>query len=144
MRREDRFVMSHKPYAVALSSLRTQRNEGQAGPYWYCTVTAVWFRRRRTGRSGPLVTVACIGSLWNHQRPEPADAEAFLHAHTDGRYGGNCKGRWDGAGYWGAEEPEVAAQHLEVLRPMLASYEQDPSNPRAVAERGYDGWWTFR
>ena len=133
--------MSHKPYAVDLSSLRTARNEGQAGPYWYCTVNAVWFRRRRTGRTGPLVTVACIGTLWNHQRPEPANAEAFVLAHTDGRYGGDCQGRWDGSGYWGAENPDVMAQHLAILRPMLDGYAQDSKTP--PIPEGYDGWFTF-
>lgn len=142
MRCETRFVMSHKPYAVDLSSLRTARDEGHAGPFWYCTVRAVWFRRRRTGRTGPLVTVACIGTLWNHQRPEPVNAEAFVLAHTDGRYGGDCAGRWDGAGYWGSEDPDVMAKHLAILRPMLDGYEQSPQSP-AIPD-GYDGWWTFQ
>lgn len=142
MRRESRFVMSHKPYAVDLSSLRTTRHEGNVGPFWYCTVRAVWFRRRRSGRTGPLVTVACLGSLWDHQRPEPADAEEFLLAHTDGRYGGSCDGRWDGSGYWGSEAPDVMATHLKALRPMLDGYTRDPENP--PIPDGYDGWWTFR
>lgn len=145
MRRETRFVMSHKPYAVDLSSLLTTRQEGQAGPFWFCTVNAVWFRRKRRGGFGPngaVVTVACIGTLWNHQRPEPADAEAFVRAHTDGRYGGDCQGRWDGSGYWGAEDLTVQAEHLAVLKPMLTAYDDDPKNP-AVPD-GYDGWWTFQ
>lgn len=141
MRREDRFVMSRKPYAVDLSSLLTTRKEGRAGPFWYCSVRAVWFRRRRTGRTGPLVTVACVGSLATHQRPEPADGEAFLCAYTDGRYGGDCAARWDGTGYWGAEDPIVVAKHLELLRPMLDAYADNPHDP--VAPAGFDGWWTF-
>lgn len=146
MRREDRFVMSHKPYAAELSSLSGAMRTGYQGREYYSgVIRAVWFRRRRRGGYGPggaVVTVACIGTLWCSQDDRPADGREFLERHTDGRYGGNCIGRWDGIGYWGAENPDVMAEHLKVLRPMLASYEQDPKNPQAPA--GYDGWWTFQ
>jgi hypothetical protein len=69
------------------------------------------------------------------QHPEPADAHEFLTQHTDGRYGGDCEGRWDGERYWGAQEPAVIEQHLALLRPMLANYPNIPD--------GYDGWWRF-
>lgn len=122
MIREAEFVLSHRPYAVDLAGLKTT-GHGRA------TLDAVWFRRRRG------VTVACVGRLWDHQRPDPVDAAEFLTRHDDGRYGGDCLGRWDGARYWGAQEPDVAARHLELLRPMLAAYPAAPA--------GYDGWWRF-
>lgn len=127
MRREDRFVMSHKPFAVDLSSLREERG------FFY--VDAVWFRRRRN------ITVACVGNLHTIQRPAPSTAREFLERYDDGRYGGHCEGRWDGHGYWGTENPAVAARHQELLRPMLDGYSGNPKNP--VPPTGFDGWWTF-
>ncbi|MEW2415272.1 hypothetical protein AB0953_16375 [Streptomyces sp. NPDC046866] len=132
MIREDRFLISRKPYAVDLGSLHGSRMEtpqGRNDYYFDGRIGAVWFRRRNG------MTVACIGELWDLQYPEPASARAFLEQHEDGRYGGDCQGRWDGVGYWGAERPEIVAQHLAVLQPMLANY---PALPP-----GYDGWWRF-
>jgi hypothetical protein len=121
MIREEKFVLSHRPYAVDLSSLDTDREPP--------TVRAAWFRRRKG------VLVAAVGVLWDVQRPVPADAAEFLARHDDGRYGGDCLGRWDGSRYWGAQEPEAAAAHLDLLRPMLASYPGIPP--------GFDGWYVF-
>ena len=122
MFREDRFILSHRPYAIAPSSLHTDNKHT-------ATVNAVWYRRRNG------LTIACIGYLWDIQNPAPQDAAEFLARHTDGRYGGKCRGRWDGKRYWGAQDPEVIAAHLELLRPMLADYPTVPA--------GYDGWWRF-
>ena len=130
MIREDRFLISRKPYAVDLTSLRIsdpgERYDGS--PTCTARIDAVWFRRR----SG--VTVACVGDLWDHQTP-PADAAQFLAQHDDGRYGGTCHGRWDGENYWGAQRPEEIEQHLALLRPMLDNYPDVPPS--------YDGWWRF-
>lgn len=128
MIREDRFLISRRPYAVDLSSLRTEPSPG-ATSRWWCHIDAVWFRRRQG------VTVACIGTLRDLQDTAPGDAAEFLARHTDGRYGGDCEGRWDGIGYWGAQEPDVIAAHLELLRPMLDNFPAIPA--------GYDGWWRF-
>ncbi len=122
MIREPRFLISHKPYAVDLTSLRTDDHDT-------APINAVWYRRRRGA------TVACIGRQWDIQTPAPQDAAEFLARHTDGRHGGTCEGRWDGTGYWGAQEPDVIAADLEILRPMLANYPAIPA--------GYDGWWRF-
>jgi hypothetical protein len=127
MRREDRFVMSHKPFAVDLSSLREEHD--------FSYVDAVWFRRRRG------VAVACIGNLHAILHPAPSTALEFCERHTDGRHSGDCQGRWDGTGYWDAEQPSVAAKHLAILRPMLDDYAHDPKNP--VIPAGYDGWYVF-
>jgi hypothetical protein len=124
MIREERFTLSHRPYAVDLASLRCHETTRRA------EADAVWFRGRRG------VTVACIGVLWDYQRTAPGTTVEFLYAHDDGRYGGDCKGRWDGVRYWGAQEPDVAAAHLEILRPMLAGY---PACPEP-----FTGWWCFR
>ena len=136
MIREARFVMSHRQYAVDLANLTISSRTGYQGrEFFYGAVRAVWFRRRKG------VTVACIGILWDSQDTRPADGRAFLLGHEDGRYGGDCLGRWDGSGYWGSENPDVMAEHLELLRPMLASYEQDPKNP--ALPDGFDRWWRF-
>ena len=114
--------MSRRLYAVDLGSLRPDRG-------WW-KADAVWFRRKDG------ITAACIGYLHDLQEPAPADAAEFLRRYTDGRNGGQCEGRWDGEGYWGAyEAPEVMAEHLALLRPMLDTYPAIPT--------GYDGWWKF-
>lgn len=133
MIREDRFLISRKPFAVDLDTLRGSRTDTPQGLndyYFSGQIDAVWFRRRKG------VTVACIGTLWDLQHPEPANAREFLTQHEDGRYGGDCAGRWDGDGYWGHERPDIQARHLAILRPMLANY---PAVPK-----GFDGWWTFQ
>lgn len=130
MHREDKFLISRKPYAVDLGSFRRTERAPDKTWAWY-TVNAVWFRGRKTK------PVACIGDLHTIiDDPAPADATEFLERYTDGRYGGDCHGRWDGTGYWGAEDLDTQAQHLAILRPMLANYPALPD--------GYDGWWTFQ
>lgn len=129
MRREDEFVMSHRPYAVDLTSLRWNDIGGPGLVSHQGRIDAAWFRRR----SG--VTVACVGTLWDFQNETTDDARDFLSRHDDGRYGGDCEGRWDGSRYWGAQVPDTIAQHLALLRPMLAAYPGVPD--------GYDGWWRF-
>ena len=130
MNRTDRFLISQKPYAVDLNTLRTARKERQDGSaFYFGRIDAVWFRRKQG------VTVACVGTLWDFQDAQPASAREFLERHTDGRYGGDCDGRWDGERYWGAQHPETIEQHLALLRPMLSAYPALPD--------GYDGWWTF-
>lgn len=126
MRREDRFVQSHAPYAVDLGSLRI----GPSSMPSHCRIDAVWFRRRKGA------TVAVIGYLWDFQSAPPRDVHEFLAEHDDGRYGGHATGRWDGHGYWGVEDPAEVKRHLDILRPMLENHPAVPA--------GFDGWWTFR
>lgn len=135
MKRETRFLISRKPFAVDLATLTASQHPRGDRYALRGTVNAVWFRRQ----SG--TTRACLGTLglWSHYLPEPVDLDdpvAVLSADLDGRYGGDCHGRWDGARYWGAQEPHVQALHLTVLEPMLANY---PALPE-----GHDGWWTFQ
>lgn len=126
MIREERFLLSRKQYAADLSSMTVDEGER----WHWVHIKAVWYRRRRG------VTVACIGELRDRQDSVPMDAVEFLERYTDGRYGGDCWGRWDGERYWGAQEPAVMAAHLALLRPMLKGY------PMALP--GFDGWWTFQ
>ena len=133
---EDRFLISRRPYAVDLESLQvasyqpTYNGGVPTGRTIYnATINAVWFRRRKGA------TVACIGELWDSWRESTDDVYQALEWMDTGRYGGDCKGRWDGERYWGAQEPETIERHLAVLRPMLANFPDIPA--------GYDGWWTF-
>jgi hypothetical protein len=130
MIRDTSFRISQRPYAVDLTTLRGGMQPRQdGGEYYQGRIDAVWFRRRKG------VTVACIGTLWDLQDEKPADAVTFLERHTDGRYGGDCDGRWDGKSYWGTGTLDEQARHLAVLRPMLDAYPAIPD--------GYDGWWRF-
>jgi hypothetical protein len=131
--REDRFVLSHRPYAVDLASLRIEVSEpwgAMTEPHYWGHINAAWFRRRKG------VTVACVGELRDLQDAMPGSGPEFVERATDGRYGGDCIGRWDGERYWGAQEPDVIAEHLALLRPMLANY--------PIVPAGYDGWWTYQ
>lgn len=127
MIREDRFILSRRPYAVDLGGLRvTEIGEG----YTTATVGAIWFRRRR-GQ-----TVAVYGELWDHQNPPPLSATGFLARHDDGRYGGRALARWDGSTLWAPETPfELASLRQEALQRALTNYPEVPD--------GYNGWWTF-
>lgn len=132
MIRETEFVLSHKQYAVNLSGLHIQRHEPDdwfTYPWYTIAADAVWYRRRKG------VTIACIGHLRTSSNAHPIDVRQFLEEYTDGRYGGDCVGRWDGTGYWGNVPLSTQEQHLAVLRPMLAAYPAVPA--------GYDGWWRF-
>lgn len=134
MIRDDRFLISQRPYAVDLATLTGKQDEHGERISYSGSVRALWFRRQ----SG--VTRACLGTLglWALNLPEPIDVDdphAVLSADLDGRYGAVCEGRWDGEHYWGAQRPEEIEQHLGVLRPMLANYPALPA--------GYDGWWRF-
>ncbi|MFF7184674.1 hypothetical protein ACFZAR_05445 [Streptomyces sp. NPDC008222] len=135
MIREDRFLISRKPFAVDLSTVTGEQHPRGDLYAFSGTASAIWFRRQNGA------TRACLGSLklWSHYLPEPldlADPAAILSADLDGRYGGDCHGRWDGERYWGAQEPFVQSLHLTLLEPMLANYPALPD--------GYDGWWTFQ
>jgi hypothetical protein len=134
MIRDEKFVLSRRPYAVDLDSLTTSESANSSSVY--ATVRAVWFRRRRSHYStGPMRTVACIGYLREYQ-PPPRDAQHFLKEMNDGRYGGHCEARWDGETLWAPEATEAQRQEfLAVLEPMLKNYPEVPP--------GFDGWWHF-
>jgi hypothetical protein len=136
MKREEKFVMSHKPFAVDLATFRDGELYDHGGRFSvHAKIDAVWYRRK----DGE--TRACVGvlGLWSQNLKEPVDPldpVAVLSADLDSRYGGDCWARWDGTGYWGAERPETVAQQMALLRPMLENFPEIPD--------GYDGWWTFR
>jgi hypothetical protein len=132
--RDDRFLISRKAFAIDLSTVTGTQHPRSDLHAFSGRANAVWYRRKDG------VTRACIGTLmlFSHYLPEPvdlADPRAILSADLDGRYGGDCDGRWDGERYWGAQEPAVMKQHLAVLRPMLENCPVIPD--------GYDGWWRF-
>ena len=133
MIREEKFIQSHAPYAVDLYSFTPR------GPdYRQARIRAAWFRRRRGSWGGELATVACAGYIPECLiTPEPVTGADFLARMTDGRYGGDCRARWDGHNLWAPEmgEDERAA-YKALLVPMLDNF---PAIPE-----GWDGWWTFR
>lgn len=137
MIREDKFLISKRPYAVFLDSLHVQHSPSReyapgqwSAEHWRGDIDAVWFRRRRGE------TVACYGQLWDLQDVEPKDGEAFLLAHEDGRYGGSTEARWDGVGLWSnGLSLDNEKFCLDILRPMLENF---PALPP-----GTDGWWRF-
>ncbi|MHA4819457.1 hypothetical protein ACXZ65_34470 [Streptomyces aculeolatus] len=141
MIRAERFLISHKPFAVNLSTLdsdkQTAQNEGTEHErhHYRGRIAAVWFRRRRG------TTYACLGSLklWSHNLRQPiadtTDPVQVLSADLDSRYGGDCYGRWDGERYWGSQKPFEQDLHLALLESTLANYPAVPD--------GYDGWWRF-
>lgn len=123
MRYEPRYVASHRPYAVDLSTLRVT-------DYGAHRIEALWFRRRK----GMLAAV--IGEIWDHQTPAPATAIDFLHGHADGRYGGRGLARWDGETLWAPNQPyELAQARQKILATALTYF------PRVPAR--WDAWWTF-
>jgi hypothetical protein len=135
MIRETRFLISRRPYAIDLSTVAGDLHQRGDLHAFSGRANAVWYRRQNG------TTRACIGTLmlFSHYRPEPLNLDNphdVLTADLDGRYGGDCHGRWDGERYWGAQEPAVMEQHLAILRPMLADY--------PVVPGGFDGWWTFQ
>jgi hypothetical protein len=134
MIRDTKFLISRKPFAIDLATVTATQHERGDRYALSGTANALWFRRKEG------TTRACLGTLklWHHFLTEPVDLtdpRAILSANLDGRYGGDCHARWDGTGYWGAEEPHAQALHLTVLEPMLANYPDPPS--------GHDGWWRF-
>jgi hypothetical protein len=131
MIRETKFLISRRPYAVDLGSLRIREHDCAGGTKVYsCNADAVWFRRRR-GQ-----TIACIGTLSNFQYQRLADTTQFLQQHTDGRSGGWYAARWDGRSYWSEDGTRGQQEkHMAVLQPMLAAIPEVPD--------GYDGWWRF-
>jgi hypothetical protein len=134
MIRDTRFLISRKAFAIDLATVAGEQHERGDRIAFSGNANALWFRRQNG------VTRACIGSLglWSHYLPERldlADPNAVLSADLDGRYGGDCHGRWDGTSHWGNVTLEQQAQHLAILRPMLANNPEIPD--------GYDGWWRF-
>lgn len=130
MYREDKFVLSHRPYAVDLNSLRLEIRNGYRGEYAHGEIGAVWFRRKYG------ITQAVVGELWDSQQVIPQDAVQFLEQHEDGRYGGRPFARWDGTSFWCAgQDPEENARYLELLKPMLVGF--------PAAPEGYSAWWRF-
>lgn len=131
MIREEKHLISHAPYAVDLGSLSKQTYYGQIQNHYRYTMKAAWFRRRNG------LTVACLGYLNTSQDMETADVAEILARFTDGRYGGDCKARWDGDNLWAPESTwDQMKEYEEFLRPMLANYPEVPP--------GFDGWWTFK
>ncbi|MET7429587.1 hypothetical protein ABZT16_11395 [Streptomyces flaveolus] len=135
MIRETRFLISRKQFAIDLTSITGDQHPRGDLHAFSGRANAIWYRRKDG------VTRACIGSLmlFSHYLPRPLnldDPHDVLTADLDGRYGGDCHGRWDGGRYWGAQEPAVMEQHLAVLRTMLTDY--------PVIPEGYDGWWTYQ
>jgi hypothetical protein len=127
--RTDKFLISKRLYAVDPDTLTIEARHYDHGTTYDGRIRAVWFRRKNG------VTAACIGSLWDYQHTFAQTVDQWLTQHEDGRYGGDCHGRWDGESYWGNVTRAEYEQHMKVLEPMLANYPNIPPD--------YDGWWKF-
>lgn len=144
MRKLEKFQISKAPYAIQHDTFRVNerwatytqpdgtsaRREGDT-PYYTMTVEAVWFRRK----SGVLT--AHYGHLWDSSKSRPETLLDWIENDWDGRYGGNCRARWDGGTLWAPESSwEQILSYEAMLRPMLESFPDAPA--------GYDGWWTYK
>lgn len=138
MKREVKYVHSHRPYAVDLDSMEIEhhpaKDDGKwrSVEFWYVTVEAVWFRGRKAA------PVAVAGNLWGHVHAEPRDGHHVLELLDDGRYGGNAHARWDGENLWAPMMPFAEAnEYLDILKPMLDAFPEHPGEP-------YDpSWWVY-
>jgi hypothetical protein len=132
MIREERFLLSKNQFALDLASM----NLGPAEPRWdgtlmaSCSISAVWYRSKKG------VLRACTGYLHDIVTP-PITVDEFLAGFLHDPWGGQCAGRWDGTSYYShnGSVPEVQAQHMAILAPMLDSVPLIPPS--------YDGWWRF-
>lgn len=132
MIKEDRHVMSHRPYAVDLSTYTTHADPGYSGGRTTQLLRAVWFRRKQ----GTLV--AYYGQLWDIS--DATSAEEMLAKYTDGRYGGSWAMGYDGETVR-LESPLTASAYQElsgVLAEALARFTETGQPPV-----GFDGWWVF-
>lgn len=135
------FKPSRSLYAVDLGTLsrcEVGKVESTGQPLYRYEITAVWFKRRNG------LDTANIGALWDistdlYEETNPLEAVTFLsYALTDGRFGGDCRSRWDGSHLWSKPDTPLRGgmtKDLRFLRQMLINYPQIPP--------GYDGWWTF-
>lgn len=132
MIREDKFVFSHRPYAVDLGSLHITTHTSVYRPDFYqCTVQALWFR----GRKNAPVSVA--GSLSTLVDEIPRDGLHAMEQMDDGRSGGAAVARWDGSNLWAPMMSFVEAnEYLDILRDMLDAFPDEPGAP-------YDCWWRY-
>ncbi|MET9713652.1 hypothetical protein [Nocardiopsis alba] len=74
MHREDRFLISRKPFAINLESLTSEPYKiwpDDPKPRYRNILTAVWYRRRKG------LTYACIGTLSKATATPPED----VHTH---------------------------------------------------------------
>lgn len=139
---EDKFLISRKPFALDLNSVTGEQHERGDLIAFSGSANAVWYRRQGG------VTRACIGSLglWSHYLPHRLNLEDphdVLSANLDGRYGGKCHGRWDGTGYWGAEEPEVMAWQScgRCSKPSRRSWTATTAGTPSPLRHEVDGSW---
>jgi hypothetical protein len=142
MKREDKYLSSHAPYAVDPESFSvvekwaTYTNPDGSSrrgetPHYSMTIGAVWFRRKAG------VLTAHLGTLWDSELARPADWLSWLESFTDGRYGGRCETRYDGNNLWSPETDWPEMQERQVfLQEMLDDFPQIPAR--------HVGWWTFR
>jgi hypothetical protein len=125
MLRENRYVASHRPYAVDLSSWTRSDRSRQA-------INAIWFRRKK----GDLI--ATFGELWDYSAAN--DVQECLRLHDDGRYGGDWIASWDGVHLWSQHTLPKAEldRYAELLDAALVGFVVSKAVPD-----GFDGWWTF-
>jgi hypothetical protein len=142
VRKLEKFQISKAPYAILHDTFNVNERwatytqpDGSSRrgetPYYSMTVEAIWFRRK----SGVLT--AHVGHLWDSSSDRPADLMAWIENDWDGRYGGNCRARWDGENLWAPGLSwDAAAEVHDILAAALANFPEVPE--------GFDGWWTYQ
>jgi hypothetical protein len=149
--RTDRFVLSRKPYAVALGE------DGFAHPTPYGRFTTprgtthtfaqvdVLYVRRTRGVLG--VHLGTLSALFDVVGDRPITWERFVSDYDDARFGASPVARWTGVSLWTPEPvSEERREHLlSVLRPAYALMAPQVEDKKPVqAPSGWDGWWLLR
>lgn len=123
------FTLSKRLYAVNPQSVKASDVSAENSTLFRVELEAAWFRRKRG------VTAACIGILWDYQQEKPTCADEFLRRHDDGRFGANCRARWDGESIWTLGISSQMNEDLAILQTMLDKYPAIPNR--------FVGWYCF-
>jgi hypothetical protein len=114
-----KYAPSRTPYALDLSSFAVDKRG-------WASVVAVWVTRKQ-GR-----TRVSSGQLRGFR---DSTLTGFM-VNFDGRYGGDCKARWDGESLWAPDlSPAEHAAEAARLDVILRGLPEVPD--------GYDGWYTI-
>lgn len=125
---------SQKSYALDMTSYSetsrpiTYQGIPDGNRYFSYRLNALWIRKRRG------VVGVNFGALWCSDRESKTLSEFLETIHT-GRYGADCKARWDGNILW--TQNGANRETIDFLEPLLEEFKK--TNTFA----GYSTWWRF-